>query len=305
LSFFKRLATGLGTLIGVLVETTQSMFTEIRNSYEAYRRQGGPTEQAAVALATQKKLRLREVNDEIMYLRNRRMGRGGYSAQDSRRWDVLQQERSELLGDVHRTKEVRAAEKFLSSEADIEKIEVDDETSHILQYNAFADILGKKCRCGRPMKIQWKRDLGVCKQNDFYWGCTGYYDKTCFNTEPLQRNDFGLMTNTSEPEHKLSAGDFGIILSDPGTQSIIETRIEDLKSDLSSKHTGVELSTCPVHGENMVLRRKSKPQGLLDTYFLACPLWQPNDAGCSFIEKLKSGPQLAALLKSETGQGIL
>ena len=84
-----------------------------------------------------------------------------------------------------------------------------------------------------------------------------------------------------------------------------DTRLNDLKSDLNSGHRGVELATCPVHGENMVLRRKQNATGLLDAYFLACPYWQPNNAGCTFIEKLKSGSQLAALLKSETGRGVL
>jgi hypothetical protein len=55
----------------------------------------------------------------------------------------------------------------------------------------------------------------------------------------------------------------------------------------------------------MVLRRKQNATGLLNTYFLACPDWLPNNDGCTFIEKLKSGSQLAALLKSETRQGIL
>ena len=55
----------------------------------------------------------------------------------------------------------------------------------------------------------------------------------------------------------------------------------------------------------MVLRRKQNATGLLDAYFLACPYWQPDNAGCTFIEKLKSGSQLAALLKSETGRGVL
>ena len=98
---------------------------------------------------------------------------------------------------------------------------------------------------------------------------------------------------------------FGIILNDKGTEKIIDARLNDLKSDLNSGHRGIELVTCPVHGENMVLRRKQNATGLLDAYFLACPYWQPNNAGCTFIEKLKSGSQLAALLKSETGRGVL
>lgn len=53
------------------------------------------------------------------------------------------------------------------------------------------------------------------------------------------------------------------------------------------------------------LRQKANPMRLLDAYFLACPYWLPNNQGCVLLEKLKSGSQLAALLKSETGRGIL
>lgn len=203
-----------------------------------------------------------------------------------------------------------AAEKILDSESVLEKVEVDLETTHVLQYNAFADTLGKKCTCGRQMKLQWKRDLSVAGPKDFYWGCTGWYvpmgqGKACNRTDPMQRSDYALMTDTSAPEFSVTAEEFGVILEDPGTSQIVIARVNDLRSDLAARKRGVELATCPVHGENMVLRKKSNPSGLLDAYFLACPHWQPNAQGCSFIEKLKSGSQLAALLKAETGRGIL
>ena len=113
------------------------------------------------------------------------------------------------------------------------------------------------------------------------------------------------MTDTSAPEFSVTAEEFGVLLEDPRTAQIVATRVNDLRSDLTARSQGVELATCPVHGEHMVLRKKGNPSGLLDAYFLACPHWQPNNQGCTFIEKLKSGSQLAALLKAETGRGIL
>jgi len=306
-----RIANGLGTLLGVLVDTTVQVIASIKRGYEAYKRQGGVSGEKQADELTRTRDRLRCVNDEIMHLRNRRMSGGPLDDRARRRWDDLSAEREHLLLELNKGKEVRAAEKIIQSEAVIDKVEIDLQTTHVLQYNAFADILGKKCRfCGRPMKLQWRRDLSVAEPKDFYWGCTGWYvlqgdKRACNHTEKLQRNDYGLMTDTSAPEFSMTAGEFGIILSDEGTRSIIDTRLRDLKSDLSSSRRGVELASCPVHGENMVLRRKQSATGLLDAYFLACPFWQPNDIGCSFIEKLKSGSQLAALLKSETGQGIL
>ena len=313
MGFFSSLFNGLGTILGVLAETVSAVVSTIFGGYDSYRKRGGAVQEVAVAEAQQKKDRLRDVNDEIIGLRNRHMSRGSLSDQELRRWNDLREERDELLGKVNEAKEVKAVEKILDSEAQIQKVEIDLDTSHVLQYNAFADTLGKKCRmCGRQMKLQWQKAVAVAEPNDFYWGCTGWYVKqgqsqkpACKHTEHLQRNDYGLMTDTSAPEFSLTAAEFGDILSDTGTQEIITTRVQDLQSDLSKRKQGVELVSCPVHGEHMVLRKKGNPSGLLDMYFLACPRWQPNNQGCSFIEKLKSGSQLAALLKSETGQGIL
>jgi hypothetical protein len=311
MSFFDRVANGLGTLLGVLADTTVKVISGIRRGYEAYKHQGGATGADVVDEITRKKDRLRSVNDEIMHLRNQRMSSGSLNDRARKRWEDLRAEREHLLSELDQGKEVRAAEKIFETESVIDKVEIDLETTHVLQYNAFADTLGKQCRvCARPMKLQWRRELSVAEPKDFYWGCTGWYiqqgdRRACAHTEKLQKNDYGLMTDTTAPEFSMTAEEFGIILSDKGTEKIIDTRVNDLKSDLSSGQRGVEVATCPVHGENMKLRRKQNPTGLLDAYFLACTYWQPHSAGCNFIEKLKSGSQLAALLKSQTGRGIL
>ena len=309
MSFFSWLANGLGTLFGVVTEVVSAVVDTVRLVYDAFAERGGPVKEVAATESRRKQEHLREVNDEIMHLRNRGMSSGGLSDQERRRWQELREQRDELRGALNQAKEVKAAEKILDSESVLHKVEVDLETTHVLQYNAFADTLGKKCTCGRQMKLQWKRDLSVAGPKDFYWGCTGWYvpmgqGKACNRTEPMQVSDYALMTDTSAPEFSVTAEEFGVILEDPGTSQIVISRVNDLRSDLAARKRGVELATCPVHGENMVLRKKSNPSGLLDTYFLACPRWQPNSQGCSFIEKLKSGSQLAALLKSETGRGI-
>lgn len=311
MGFFSGLFNGLGTILGVLAETVSAVVSSIFDGYESYRRGGGVVKDAAVVEAQRKKDRLRDVNDEIIALRNRHMSRGSLTDQERRRRDELSEERDALLGKVNEAKEIKAVEKILDTAAQIQKVEVGLDTTHVLQYNAFADTLGKKCRiCGRQMKLQWKRVLTVANPNDFFWGCTGWYVQPgqgtpCNHSEALQRNDYALMTDTSAPEFTVTSEEFGEILTNPETQQIIVSRVQDLQSDLSRRKQGVELVSCPVHGEHMVLRKKNKPAGLLDMYFLACPRWQPNDQGCSFIEKLKSGSQLAALLRSETGSGIL
>ena len=312
MSIFDSIANTIGAVLGVLFDGVEHVINGIKKGYDAYRRKGGVAEEAAKSEVERKKDRLREVNDEIMDLRNRAMGGQGLSDVQRRRWTTLKEEREQLLVDMNEVRQAGAAETILAAEDRIQKIEIELETSHVLQWNAFADILGKNCpECRRPMKVQWKRQLQTPGPNDFMWGCTGWYVKNpdgsraCSHVEKLSRNDYGLMTDTSEPEFAITADEFATILTDRETEQIIVERMDDLRSDLSSAKRGVEIASCPVHGMNMVLRRKTKPTGLLDTYFLACPYWNSNDTGCSFMEKLKSGAQLAALLKSQTGRGVL
>ena len=310
MTFLNRVANGLGTLIGVLKDTTAQVIAAVKSSYDAYRNRGGATQDVAREAAEKKKDRLREVNDEIMDLRNRRMSRGNLSDAERRRWESLREERDELIKETSQSREVEAAEKIIESEDSIKKFEVDVESTHVLQYNAFADTLGKRCVCGRSMKLQWQRNLAVVKPKDFFWGCTGWYiqqgaRKACAKTEPLSTDDYGLMMDTTQLEFSLTSEEFRIILTDPKIEAHISQRIDDLKSDLTKSNKGVDMVTCPVHGENMVMRSKDGASGLLDEYFLACPYWLPRDKGCPFMDKLKSGSQLAALLKSQTGRGIL
>lgn len=311
MGFLSFIANGLGTLLRVGAAIVKEVVDSVATVLDGFVKQGGPTGAVAVEQARQTQDRLRELNDEIMSLRNRLMSGGTVSDAERARLQALREERDALLGEASQLKEVKAAEKVVEARDEIERVEIDLNTSHVLQFNAFADILGKKCpKCGRQMKLQWQQSVTVPKPSDFYWGCTGWYFKqrglrVCSHTEQLQRADYALMTDTSAPEFELEAEEFGELITNPGTEQIIVTRVDDLRSDLNRRKQGVELATCPVHGEHMILKKKNNPVGLLDAYYLACPHWRPNDAGCPFTEKLKSGSQLAALLKSETGRGVL
>lgn len=309
MSFFSWVANGIGTLIGVVKEVVTEVVEKVRTAYKAYVDKGGSVKDRAVQEAHKQKDRLREVNDEIMFLRNRSMSRGGLTGQDRRRWNALREERDELMGKRQQAKEVKAAEKIIESEAVLEKVEVDEETAHVMQYNAFADSLGKTCLCGRPMKLQWKRDLHVAGPKDFFWGCTGYYlpegQGKCNRQAPLQQSDYRLVTDRSTPELKMTKAEFSVILEDPVQREILKMRMDDLRTDLAHRKQSIELVTCPIHGEHMVLKKKSDAKDLLDMFFLACPHWKQDKTGCSYVEKLKSTPQVSALLKSETGTGVV
>lgn len=311
MSIMTQIANGIGTLIGVLSSTAAQVVFEIRSSYNAYMEKfsAAPSEQEREESRTKEELL--GVNDEIMHLRKKHMSQGGYDDNDRRRWSYLGDRREELLAKLRGSKEIRAARTVLDNEGSLEAVDIKNETSHIFQYNAFADVLGKVCpQCARPMKIQWRRELTTVGLQDFYWGCTGWYitlrnGPLCSYTERVSSQDFALLTDVSPLELQMSSSEFGDIISHPTTTKIIGTRLEDLRSDLNSQRHGVQMVACPLHGENMILRQKNNPSGLLDQFFLACPRWLPHNQGCAFIEKLKSGSQLAALLKSETGQGIL
>jgi len=309
MSFFNWVANGIGTLIGVVKEVVTEVVDKVRTAYKAYVEKGGSVKDEAAREANMQKNRLRDVNDEIMFLRNRSMSRGSLTEQERRRWNSLREERDELMGKRQQAREVKAAETIIESEAVLEKVEVDEETAHVMQYNAFADSLGKTCVCGRPMKLQWKRDLHVAGPKDFFWGCTGFYlpegQGRCTREAPLQQSDYRLVTDRSTRELKMTKEEFGVILEDPVQRQILKMRMDDLRTDLAYRKQSIELVTCPIHGEHMVLKKKTDAKDLLDMFFLACPHWKQNGQGCSYVEKLKSTPQLSALLRSETGTGVV
>jgi len=311
MSWFNRIATGLGTVIGVMAETAVKVIAEVKRGYESYKARGGVTGGAAKAERARRYDTLKDINEELADIRRRaREGRAGET--ERRKWDDLRQRRAETMQAQDQAKEVSTAEKIIAGADGINKVVIEDDNIHIITANAFADVVNKSCGvCGRKMKLQWRRDIESPASADLFWGCTGWYfqhggNRRCTNTEKLDANDRALMVDTSMPEFQTSNEDFSTILGIPDVQKTIIERVDDLVSDLSAKKTGVEVASCPVHGEALVLKKKtSGAKGLLDMYHLRCPYWLPSEQGCPFIEKLKSPSQLAVLLKSQTGEGIL
>jgi len=252
-----------------------------------------------------------EVNDRIMELRDWYYKNGGLSDGQKDEWNSLRKRRKDILDRIDAYREYVTASKIVREEEFVRKFDIDKNSAHILEFNAFANILGKTCsKCGRAMKIQWRNGLGRVGPSDMFWGCTGWYvvgqgGRSCSHKEPVTRGDLKLMACADVPEYSVSYDDFSDIFSDPTVERIVDERVSDLVSDLSSRKEGVYLAYCPVHGEGMRLRRKRESNGLLDTYFLSCRCWKPDGQGCQFVEKLRSPAQLSALLRSETGRGAL
>ena len=125
MSFFNWLANGLGTLIGVVADVVSTVVETVRLAYNAFADGGGAVKEAAVDESRRKRERLREVNDEVMHLRNRSQSRGNLSEQERHRWQDLREERDELLRQLGEAQEVKAAEKILENEELIEKGDID------------------------------------------------------------------------------------------------------------------------------------------------------------------------------------
>lgn len=158
MSFLKRVANGLGTLLGVLAEKTVTLIQEVRRGYEEFQRKSGKTTDEVKTEAQKSRERLREVNERIMHYRNRYRS-GGLPEREMAMWRDLMEEREELLSRNRQAKEIQAAESILANESVIEKVEIDLNTTHVLQFNAFADSVNKTCRVCDPGLPQ----LRICR----------------------------------------------------------------------------------------------------------------------------------------------
>lgn len=307
MSFFGALFTGLGSIISAAVDVVSDVVSSVTSIFSSRK-----IEPKTVYRERDKKQdQIHELNEEILCLRDRYLNIGHLSDAEKKRLRTLNERRQELKYGITESRQVIAADTFVENESLINKVDVDLETTHVLQWNAFADTLGKTCpTCNRVMKLQWRRDLSHVRPENFYWGCTGWYMvdrdiRLCNHTEPLTKQDYSLLTDTSAPEFSLTSDEFNTIIQHDDTSKLISERMDDLQSDLYSRKEGIDIVCCPIHAEPMVLHKKKNGKGLLDQYYLRCQHWKPNDRGCTYIEKLKSGSQLAALLKNKTGSGIL
>lgn len=308
MSFFGMLFSGLGSIISTAVDVVSEVVSTVTSIFSSRKIEPKTVYQERDKRQDQ----IHDLNEEALRLRERYVDVGYLSDAEKKRLRILNEKRQELKSDIDEQRQVIAADTFLQNEALINKVEVDLETTHVLQWNAFADTLGKTCpKCARVMKLQWRRDLDQVRPDDFFWGCTGWYFvdnkdlRMCNYSERLTKQDYSLMTDTSAPEFGLTADEFTIIIQDEDTSKLITERMDDLQSDLKSRSEGINIVCCPIHAEPMVLQKKKNGVGLLDQYYLRCKHWKPDNKGCTYIEKLKSGSQLAALLKNKTGSGLL
>jgi ssDNA-binding Zn-finger/Zn-ribbon topoisomerase 1 len=255
---------------------------------------------------------LQKVNAEAINLKNRMLGRG-LNERDKLRWRELSERRSYLNAEISVIDRAKNARSIALEEKSYGLLQINDATSHILQYHVGQSTYNKSCpSCGRPMVLQWQRGRGIVSPNKMFWGCSGWYQKSassphsCNNKLALSQSDLQLFVNSQRDELQLSPRELDQFIRDPTHATRLRGVLDHVRDQHRAQRIGAEKYRCPVHGERLMLRRKNKPsQDLLDQYFLGCPRWLLDQKGCGFIVKLKSPAQIAALLRSASGENPL
>ncbi len=253
---------------------------------------------------------LQEVNAKIQHLRKKYKDQSGLNSSDTRLWKNLKEQRSHFNDQLRALDQVENAEEIVEKEADYKAIEISDDTAHILQFHVGQSTFNKICpgdHCGRPMVLQWRRDLTTAGIKDFYWGCSGFYqDRACTITTPLSRHDLVLFANLNRPEFEISSQELTKVVLDKRRSMKLQAALDSIRDQHRKRHLGIAIYRCPIHGESMILRKKkANSVGLLDANFLGCPRWLPGNAGCNFVIKLKSAAQISSVLEAESGGGIM
>lgn len=254
---------------------------------------------------------LQQVNAEVMRLVARHRESGGLSDAEKKRWNALRARRDELNDEIASIEKFTTAEGVVEEAEDYKPIVISDDTAHVLQYHVGQSTHNKTCQCGRPMVLQWNRAVAVAGLNDFFWGCSGYYSEVngrriCTRTQQLTFEDLNLFANLNRPEFEISSQTLTAEAINPVKARRIRQALDSIRDSHQGKRLGIATYRCPVHGESLRLRRKNQAADqLLDQYFLGCPRWLPNNAGCNFLVKLKSAAQISSVLNAEQGNGVL
>ncbi|MBK7001811.1 MAG: hypothetical protein IPH35_18090 [Rhodoferax sp.] len=254
---------------------------------------------------------LQQVNEEIMALREIHKRQGGLNDQQKRRHAILKERRDVLNQEISAIDKFSTAEEIVQEGKNYHPIVISDANAHILQYHVGQSAYNKLCQCGRVMVLQWNRSVATAGLNDFFWGCSGYYIKVdgrsvCHRTQKLTTDDLNLFANLNRPEFEIDSASLTRETINPVRARRIRQALDSIKGAQQSERIGIATYRCPVHGESLRLRRKNQSSDqLLDEYFLGCPRWLPDNAGCNFLVKLKSAAQISSVLDSEQRQGVL
>jgi hypothetical protein len=253
---------------------------------------------------------LQEVNARIQRLRQKYQEKGSLNQADRESWEYLKQQRNDLNSKLTALDQINTAEDIVKQEKDYEATTVSDDNAQILQYHVGQSTHNKICTCGRPMVLQWNRELSTAGLKDFFWGCSGWYivnngKRICARQVRLSQEDLILFANLNRDEFKLKSAELTRKTLDPKRAKRVRDALDSIRAEHRKRRLGIAIYRCPIHGESLRLQRKKQTtNGLLDEYFLGCPRWLPNNAGCDFKVKLKSAAQISSVLVAEHDQGV-
>jgi hypothetical protein len=291
--------------VGAVVRAAKRFIDDVVTEYNSGTREEPKTAREHI------ERELHTVNEELV-----RLQLAARSAElnevQSHRLRYLRERRISLNEEISNIDQVLTAQAVVEDEKHYKPIEITDKTAHILQYHVGQSTHNKLCRnCGSVMLLQWKRAATTAGKNDFFWGCSDFYNQHngenfCRHTERLTIDDLNLFANMNRPEFDISADTLTKETINPVKARRIRQALDSIKDKQQSQRLGLITYRCPVHGESLRLRRKNQPEDhLFDEYFLGCPMWLPGGIGCNFLIKLKSAAQISSVLDSEQQQGVL
>lgn len=284
----------VGTVAAWVGEKAVYLAGVARKAYNDYKQRNIPLEKR------RNRSRLEDVNEQILDLQRKKRRDRSLNEYDQYELKRLKKERDRLIDESMEHYEAESAREIANSPGEFEDVEIDTSNLHIVQYHVGQTVSNKRCICGRPMILQWQRGTTSASSfHDFFWGCSGYYSGECNRKQPFHASDARYFTKTSRSEFQLTSKQLSSIALAPVSQQLIQTRMNRLRNEVIEKYL------CPEHGVELVLKPKKDAEGLLDLYFLGCPHWTPGGEGCSYVMKLKSPAQLASVLETTTGKGLL
>lgn len=254
---------------------------------------------------------LHQVNEEVMDLLKRHRANGGLDAAQHSRWKELKSRRDALNAEIAAVDKFSMAEDVVQEEDHYRPVVITDANAQVLQYYVGQSTHNKFCTCGRVMVLQWNHQTATAGLKDFFWGCSGFYIKvdhlaSCERTQRLTFDDLNLFANLNRPEFKIESPILTREVINPVKARRIRQALDAIRGSQQSKKLGIATYRCPVHGESLRLRRKNQTSDqLFDEYFLGCPRWLPDNAGCNFLVKMKSAAQISSVLDTECGKGVL
>lgn len=254
---------------------------------------------------------LQQVNEEVIRLRMHYQKNHGLPQQEKRRWEELKRRRDALNEAIANFDQEATAQDIVAEEKHYQSVAITNDTAHILQYHIGQSAYNKTCVCGRVMVLQWKRQTSTAGLQDFFWGCSGWYEQhngkhACQRIAPLTHDDLNLFANLNRPEFEVDSETLTREVINPTKARRIRQALDSVRGTQQSKKMGIATYRCPIHGESLRLQRKNqRTDQILDEYFLGCPRWLPDNMGCNFLVKLKSAAQISSVLNTEQRLGVL